>query len=480
VLCVLAAVGCLPAGGSAGDGGSRESSDDAASPPPPESSRFRDLNGVMWIYTTANDVRFADIEADLDTWKARGIRTLGIYSPYWGEKDQWLGAAPRDFYAVPPQNGTLDDFRSLVAGAHQRDMKVIAFMGFHSIDERSELFTTAERQYETGDRTSHEVASFLWSEDPEAPTPTPIPDGPSEWKRSEVSGAYYWALWDNAGLDVNHPEAAIEIEKAITFWMDTGLDGLMLDSGVVHPDFERLWVEVPRQRGRDLWITFESTWSEDEVDFDDFGLTSWFAFEDNDYANTYTLVTFPEEDEAAIDADGLEEELAHVDWARERGKLTHAWSLLERAFPEPRMRVQEAALLAGAGVMYGAPVEDDYAGWPTDIRTDWERVLVTVNDNRALLPSASRARVPAGPSPRAYAMRRTADDGSQTALLVYNFEAQAQTITLDLAGSGIATGQVPIDLYGGLEPPPIDGETYSFELPGYGFALLGVTPRGGG
>ena len=57
-------------------------------------TRFRDLNGVMWIYTTANDVRFADLEADLDTWKARGIRTLGIYSPYHGEKDQWLGAAP--------------------------------------------------------------------------------------------------------------------------------------------------------------------------------------------------------------------------------------------------------------------------------------------------------------------------------------------------------------------------------------------------
>jgi hypothetical protein len=170
-----------------------------------------------------------------------------------------------------------------------------------------------------------------------------------------------------------------------------------------------------------------------------------------------------------------------VDYAREQGKLTHAWSILERSFPEPRMRVQEAALLAGAGVMYGAPAEDDSdSDWPAGVRTDWERVLVTVNDNRALYPSASRARVPAGPGPLAYAMQRTAADGSQTALLVYNFDAQARRITLDLAGSGIATGRTPIDLYGGFEPPPIDGDSYSLELPAHGFALLDVTPQGGG
>ena len=469
VLLLFAAIGaCSPSVDPAGDDDAGD--DDAGD------TAFRDINGVMWIYTTANDVRFADIEADLDTWKARGIRTLGIYSPYHGEKDQWLGAAPRDFYAVPPQNGTLDEFRSLVASAHDKDMKIVAFMGFHSIDERSTFFTTAEMQYQAGDRTSHEVASFRWTDNPQAPTPAPVPDGPSVWKFSEVAGAYYWALWDNAGLDLNHPEAALEIERAVKFWMDLGLDGFMLDSGIVHPDFERLWVEVPQQQDRDVWITFESTWSEDEVDFDRFGLTSWFAFEDNDYANTYSLVVFPEDGETAIDAEGLEEELAHVDYAREHGKLTYAWSLLERQFPEPRMRVQEAALLAGAGVMYGAPDVDSYSAWPADVRTDWDRVLVTVNDNRALWPSASRARVPAAPGPLAYAMQRTAEDGSQTALLVYNLAAQAQTITLDLAGSGIAAGQTPTDLYGGLALPPIDGESYALELPGYGSALLAVTP----
>jgi hypothetical protein len=462
-----------------GDESGKADTTESGSEPGGSDIAFRDINGVMWFYTTANDTRYADLEADLGTWKERGIRTIGIYSPYHGEKDQWLGAAPVDFYDVPPQNGTLDDLRRLIDSAHAKGMKVVSFMGFHSIDERSEMFRTAEEQYKAGDRTSHEVASFRWTDDPNAPTPVPVPFGPSEWKRSETAGAYYWALWDNAGLDVGLPEAVTEIETAIEFWIDVGLDGLMLDSGVVDRAFEPLWVELPLRKKREMWITFESTWVWDDRKFDDFGLTSWFAFEDNDYANTYSLVLFPEEGEVAIDVDELEEELSRVDWARERGKLTHAWSVLERRYPDDRMRVQEAALLAGAGIMYGAPAnEDAYATWPAAIRADWERVLVTVNDNAALLPSASRTRVDAGPDEGVYAMKRTASDGSQTALLVYNFTTVSKDVTLDLTGTGIGEGVTPTELYTDRELAAVQGSTYTVSLRSYGFAFLDVTDEG--
>lgn len=434
---------------------------------------FHELNGVMWFYTTANDLKYRDLAAELGDWKARGIRTIGIYSPYDGDKEQWLGAAPRSFYDVPPQNGTLDDFRVLVDTAHDNGMKVVAFMGFHSIDERSELFVTAEKRYASGDRDSPEVAAFHWTVDPTFPTPTPAPMGPSAWKWSDVAGAYYWALWDNAGLDVNLPGAAVQIERAIEFWMDVGLDGLMLDSGVVHADFRALWVDLPKSKKSDLWLTFESTWAEEADHFDEFGLTSWFAFEDNDYANTYSLVVHPEAGETAIGADELEAELLGVDRARERGKLVHAWSILEREYPDPRMRVQEAALLAGAGIVYGAPMHaESYVNWPVEVRAQWERVLARVNDNPALHPAASRRRVATGPDPLAYAMIRTAKDGSQVALLAYNFSSEARTITLDLTGAGVALHQTPDDLWSETSPAPIQGPSYAIALDGYGFALL--------
>ncbi len=436
---------------------------------------FQELNGVMWFYTTVNDTKYQQLGADLDRWKERGIRTIGIYSPYRGEKDQWLGAGPVDYYSVPEQNGTLDDFRNLVASAHAKDMKVIAFMGFHSIDERSQFFQTAEAEFRDGDRTSPEVSAFEWTDDPSVPTPTPAPMGPSVWKKSDVANAYYWGLWDNAGFDVNLPGAVTEMERAMRFWLEVGLDGFMLDSGVVDPAFRSLWVDVPLSYKSDFWLTFESTWSEEAAQFDDFGLTSWFAFEDNDYANTYSLVVFPEEGETPIDADELEEQLSHVDQARAKGKLTHAWSILERSYPDDRMRVQEAALLAGAGVLYGAPMYDEsYMGWPESVRADWEKVLATVNDSRALHPSASRTRV-AADGTRVYAMLRTTNDGTESALLVYNFDDHDATVAIDLAGTGVAIGQSPLDLYGSGDAVAITSTTYSLSLPAYGFALLGVS-----
>jgi hypothetical protein len=138
------------------------------------------------------------------------------------------------------------------------------------------------------------------------------------------------------------------------------------------------------------------------------------------------------------------------------------------------MRVQEAALLGGAGILFGHPDFGAYSAWPAARRSAWERVRVAINGNRALLPSASRERVPAGPSRKAYAMLRVARDGSQAALLVYNLSGTARTVEVDLADSEVASGPAPVDLVTGEDRPPIDGPTYSIDLPAYGFAFVEV------
>jgi hypothetical protein len=102
-------------------------------------------------------------------------------------------------------------------------------------------------------------------------------------------------------------------------------------------------------------------------------------------------------------------------------------------------------------------------------------VLQAVNANKALLPSASRTRVPAGSDPDVYAMQRTSTDGKQTALLIYNFHNSPANVTLDLTGTGIGTHQVPRDLYKGGVGPVIDGMSYTVSLPAYGFTMLQVS-----
>jgi Maltogenic Amylase, C-terminal domain len=187
-------------------------------------------------------------------------------------------------------------------------------------------------------------------------------------------------------------------------------------------------------------------------------------------------------------ADGLETALENNDWAREHGDTTHAWSiwgddatanLSTHTYPtypdDDAERVQEAALLAGSGILYGSAMYDQYIRWSPTLRPNWDRVLQTVNANKALLPAASRTRVPAGADPDVYAMRRTSTDGRQTALLIYNFHSTAQNVTVDLTGTGIDTRQVPRDLYNGGRGPAIDGTSYTVNLPAYGFEMLQVS-----
>lgn len=470
-LLLVLALGCVPSAGL--DDDERPAASSNTEVPPPTAS-FRDLNGVLWFYNTADGIRFEDITADLDDLHARGIRILGFYAPYDGDPEKWLGCDPLDFYRAPPQSGTEDDWRALVGAAHERGMRVVAYFVNIYVDRASELFVSAERQFAAGDRTSREVDAFTWTDDPAAPLPEPAA-GPSAWQRSDVAGAWYWSLWGEAGLDHTRAGALDEIERFERFWLDTGLDGFMFDAAFVDPAFRRAMVELPTTHSAsDKWLTFESTEAEHADAYDAFGLTSWFNLYDEDCENDYALVAFGD-----WTIEDLEQGLAHADHARQLGKLTHAWSIWQDGecpeYPdEERMRVQEAALLAGAGITYGAPHSEQYQAWAPTLRADWEQVLITVAANPALFPSASRARVPAGSDPQSYAMLRTASDGSQTALLVYNLQDVAAQLDVDLTATDVLAQQQPLDLYAGAASAAILDAHYLVELPPWGFQLLEV------
>jgi hypothetical protein len=434
---------------------------------------FLEVNGWMWFYTTADGITFAEITGRLDQLHRDGIRVIGIYSPYDGDPGKWLGCVARDFYATAPEVGSLADFDALTAAAHARGMKVVSYFGNLNIDRESAFFRTAEEQYASGDRTSREVAAVHWAGDDRGELPTPA-YGPSEWAWSETAGAWYWAFWGEPGFDLDLPGARAEVARAERFWLDRGLDGFMFDSGVAHPDLQEAMVEVPLDHGpADKWLTFEATDAERADTYGDFGLTSWFNLEDNDEENDYSQVVV-----GAATTDDLDEALAGAWEAREDGKLTHAWSPWEPdEYPDPRMRPQEAALLAGAGIAYGAPSSTEYEAWPAATRTAWTRVLATVAEHPALSPAAPRERVPSGDDPRTYAFLATAPGAeAPSVLLAYNLQDRPATLSLDLAGTPVPLdridGRAPVDLLTGRPAPPVEVAPYDLDLPAYGYAFL--------
>ncbi|MFJ2828000.1 alpha-glucosidase C-terminal domain-containing protein [Streptomyces sp. NPDC087263] len=303
---------------------------------------------------------------------------------------------------------------------------------------------------------------------------------------SPTAGAFYWKLWFGPGFDYNLLSNTVEVERIEKFWLDTGIDGFMWDVGTTDSRWKNAAIDLPTTyTPTDKWLTRERANSSNAVESQKFGFTSWFNYEDTDTENDYSRIV-----DGTTDANGLEAALHNTDIARELGATTHTWSIwgddpatnLEpHTYPTyPRddvMRVQEAALLAGSGMLYGSGMYDQYIRWSPKLKTNWEKVLQTVNANKALLPAASRRRVPVGDDPKAYAMQRTSEDGKQTALLVYNFSDTAKNVTVHLNGTGIDTTQTPKDLYNGGKAPAIKGTEYTVSLPAYGFKILDVTDR---
>ena len=453
---------------------------------PGQGTSFQNLNGFMWFYNTYFSYKYTDITKNLPTLKRDGVRVLGFFSPYDGSTTWCDGCDPVDFYNVSPQNGTLQDWKNLVAAAHREGIKVVSYFVGIYMDENSSYFKTAETQYAAGDRTSREVSSFDWTTNPNDPLPR-IQSGPpswSSWTWSPTAHAYYWKLWFGPGFNYDLPGNTAEVARIEKFWLNTGMDGFMWDVGKLDPSFQPYEVTLPKTYTKtDKWLTIETSTSANAAAYQDFGLTSWFNYQDDNTENDYTRIL-----DGSIDANGLESALEINDYARVHGDTTLAWSiwgddpdtnLIPHTYPtysnDDVMRVQEAALLAGSGILYGSAMYDQYIRWSPTLRANWDRVLQTVNNNKALLPAASRTRVPAGSDPKVFAERRTSGDGKQTALLVYNVNSTAKDVTVDLTGTGIDTHQIPKDLYNGGKAPAIKGTSYTVHLPAYGFTMLQVS-----
>lgn len=143
-------------------------------------------------------------------------------------------------------------------------------------------------------RDSRESKFYLWSDSADAPPPGPagkdtyfmvrpthLPgDGPGNlydsrkhefWQYSARAGKYYWTKWggvDKAGkrtrlsqYNWGSREFQEEAEKIVRFWMDTGIDGMIIDAVNWYVDYT--W-ELGRRRITDVIASYGNVYSQPE------------------------------------------------------------------------------------------------------------------------------------------------------------------------------------------------------------------------
>ncbi|PUB27089.1 alpha-glucosidase [Promicromonospora sp. AC04] len=178
------------------------------------------------------------VTAKLDHLKQLGVDAVWL-SPFYRSPQKDAGYDVADYRDIDPLFGTLADFDEMLAGAHERGLKIIVdLVPNHSSDQHvwfQEALTAAPGS------AARERYMFR---DGRGPAGSDVPNnwqsifGGPAWTRlapSEDDGPlgpqWYLHLFDSTQPDLNweNPEVREEFEAVLRFWLDRGVDGFRVD-----------------------------------------------------------------------------------------------------------------------------------------------------------------------------------------------------------------------------------------------------------
>jgi maltose alpha-D-glucosyltransferase/alpha-amylase len=171
----------------------------------------------------------------------RGLTEKLDYIQWLGADCLWLppfydsplrdgGYDIRDFRAVLPEFGTVEDFVYLLDEAHKRGLRIITDLVMNHTSDQHPWFEASRRDPEGpyGD-------FYVWSDDD-----TRYPDArvifvdteASNWTYDPVRGQFYWHRFFSHQPDLNYDNPAVQeaMIDVLRFWLDLGIDGFRLDA----------------------------------------------------------------------------------------------------------------------------------------------------------------------------------------------------------------------------------------------------------
>jgi maltose alpha-D-glucosyltransferase/alpha-amylase len=187
---------------------------------------------VKAFYDANNDGMgdFAGLAQRLDYIQELGVNTIWLL-PFYPSPLRDDGYDIADYCNVHPDYGTLDDFRTFMAQAHRRGLKVITELVINHTSDQHPWFQEARR----APRGSPAREFYIWSDDDKKFAGTRIIFTDSEtsnWAWDPAAGQYYWHRFFSHQPDLNHNNPAVveAVIDVMRFWMDLGVDGLRLDA----------------------------------------------------------------------------------------------------------------------------------------------------------------------------------------------------------------------------------------------------------
>ncbi len=135
-----------------------------------------------------------------------------------------------DYYDIHPDYGTLEDFKALVKGVHERGMRLIVDLVMNHTSDQHPWFVESRSSKDSPMRDF-----YVWS-----PTNTRyaqarvifVDTEESNWAYDERTGEYYWHRFYSSQPDLNYdnPKVQQAMLDVIRFWLELGVDGFRADA----------------------------------------------------------------------------------------------------------------------------------------------------------------------------------------------------------------------------------------------------------
>jgi alpha-glucosidase len=169
------------------------------------------------------------IISKLDYLQWLGVKGIWL-SPFYPSPMVDFGYDVSDYKDVDPIFGSLDDFDELLAGAHQRGIKVVIDMVLNHTSERHPWFQEARSS-----RNNPKRDWYIWR-DPGAAGGAPnnwlSAFDDSAWELDVASGQYYLHSFFKQQPDLNWRNPAVRraAQDILHFWLKRGVDGFRMDA----------------------------------------------------------------------------------------------------------------------------------------------------------------------------------------------------------------------------------------------------------
>lgn len=175
------------------------------------------------------------VTSRLDDLAYLGVDAVWL-SPFYPSPGNDAGYDVANYVDIDPLFGNLEDFDALLAGAHERGMKVIVDLVPNHTSSAHLWFQEAlEAEPGSPERDRYIFRDGRGKDGEEPPNNWLSLFGGSAWTRTTnadgTPGQWYLHLFDSSQPDLNweNPWVREQFERILRFWLDRGVDGFRVD-----------------------------------------------------------------------------------------------------------------------------------------------------------------------------------------------------------------------------------------------------------